>query len=67
MVFFGFLGFLVQLGATWSQLEAHLVAKELHVASLAGLVRLVGLAWLAGLARLAGQESQDPATPRGGW
>ena len=66
MVFIGFLSFLVQLEATWSQLEANLVAKKLHVAGLAGLVRLVGLARLAGLAGLAGQESQDPATPRGG-
>ena len=59
MVFFGFLGFLVQLGATWSQLEAHLVAKKLHVAGLAGLVGLVGLARLAGLAGLAGLGSQE--------
>ena len=64
MVFFGFLSFLVQLEATWSQLEAHLVAKKLHVAGLAGLVRLVGLARLAGLAGLAGLGSQDPAPPK---
>ena len=63
IVFFGFLSFLVQLEATWSQLEAHLVAKKLHVAGLAGLVRLVGLARLAGLAGLAGQESQNPENP----
>ena len=54
-----FLSFLVQLEATWSQLEAHLVAKKLHVAGLAGLVRLVGLARLAGLAGLAGLGSQE--------
>ena len=59
IVFFGFLSFLVQLEATWSQLEAHLVAKTLHVAGLAGLVRLVGLARLAGLAGLAGLGSQE--------
>ena len=43
-----------QLEAAWSQLEAHLVAKRLHVARLAGLVGLVGLARLAGLAGLVG-------------
>ena len=62
-----FLSFLVQLEATWSQLEAHLVAKKLHVAGLAGLVRLVGLARLAGLAGLAGQGSQDQEYPQSGW
>ena len=52
-----FLRFLGQLEADWSQLEAHLVAKRLHVAKLAVLVGLVGLARLAGLAGRLGQES----------
>ena len=65
MVFIGFLGFLVQLEATWSQLETYLVAKKLHVAGLAGLVRLVGLARLAGLAGLVGLGRPRSRVPPG--